>query len=148
MKITWNWGTKIVIAYAIFIVLIMTAVIKALSQNVDLVTPDYYAQELDYQNKYNKMQNAQELQTPVNVVQTGTNVVITFPAEAAGPYSGTILFYRPSNSAEDISMPITADANGKMVVPTAKLKTGNYSVIIDWATKQKKYFNKATIFVQ
>lgn len=148
LSLKWNWGTGIVLAYTIFIILIVTAVVKALNQNVDLVTPDYYAQELDYQNKYDKMQNAATLKEPVLINQQGSNVVITFPAEVKAPYTGTVLFYRPSNSAEDVSMPLQADGTGKMVVPVAKLKTGNYSVSIDWSADGKKYFSKANLFVQ
>lgn len=148
LKLTWNWGTGIVLAYAIFIVLIVSAVYKALNQNVDLVTPDYYAQELDYQNKYDKMANAGTLTEPVKVEQAGANVVISFPAEVKGPYSGTILFYRPSNSADDVTIPIQAGQDGKMTVSTAKLKKGNYSVLVDWASGTTKYFNKLVLFVQ
>jgi hypothetical protein len=58
------------------------------------------------------------------------------------------LFYRPSNSADDVTLPVTADATGQMTVPTAKLKRGNYSVLVDWAGSGKTYFSKLTLFVQ
>jgi nitrogen fixation protein FixH len=148
LNLKWNWGTGIVLAYTVFIVLIVTAVGKALNQSVDLVTPDYYAQELDYQNKYDKMANAGTLKEPVTVEQAGTDVVLTFPKDITGPLTGTVLFYRPSNSAEDVSMPISIGQDGKMVVPTAKLKKGNYSVLVDWKAGATKYFNKLILFVQ
>jgi hypothetical protein len=148
LKIKWNWGTKIVVVYAIFIVLILTAVFKALNEKVDLVTPDYYAQEVGYQTKLDKMQNAESLTVPVSATQTGADVVIAFPSEVKGPYTGTVLFYRPSNSADDVTLPVTADATGQMTVPTAKLKRGNYSVLVDWAGSGKTYFSKLTLFVQ
>lgn len=148
LKLKWNWGTKIVVVYAIFIVLILTAVSKALNEKVDLVTPDYYAQEVGYQTKLDKMQNAESLTVPVSATQTGTDVVIAFPAEVKGPYTGTVLFYRPSNSADDVTLPVTANAAGQMTVPTAKLKRGNYNILVDWAGSGKTYFSKLTLFVQ
>ncbi len=148
LKLKWNWGTKIVVAYAIFIVLILTAVFKALGEKVDLVTPDYYAQEVGYQNKLDKMDNAEGLTQPVSAIQTADGVVVTFPAEVKGPYSGTVLFYRPSNSADDITVPVAANADGKMVVPTTRLKRGNYSLLVDWEAAGKKYFSKLAIFIQ
>ena len=147
-NLKWNWGTKIVVAYVLFVALIMTAVVKAFNQKIDLVTPDYYAQELDYQSKYDKMQNAGTLKEPVTAVQTNGNVVITFPKEVKAPYSGKVLFYRPSNSAEDVSLPLKADIDGQMLVPVSKLKKGNYSVLIDWSAGATKYFNKLIIFIQ
>lgn len=148
LSIKWNWGTKIVVAYAIFIVLIMSAVIKALNQKVDLVTEDYYAQEIDYQNKYTKMENAGMLTEAVTATQQGGNVVITFPKEVKAPYTGKVLFYRPSNSADDVSIPVNTNTEGQMLVPVAKLKKGNYSVLVDWVGGSTKYFNKLIIFIQ
>jgi hypothetical protein len=148
LNIKWNWGTKIVVAYAIFIVLILTAVFKALNEKVDLVTTDYYAQEVGYQTKLDKMDNAESLTIPVSAIQTADGVVIKFPAEVKGPYTGTVLFYRPSNSADDVTMPITANAGGEMLAPVTKLKKGNYNVLVDWAAEGKTYFSKISIFIQ
>lgn len=148
LKLKWNWGTKIVVAYSIFIVLILLAVSRAMSEKVELVTPDYYAQEVGYQNKLDKMNNAERLVTPVVATQTGNNVVITFPADVKGPYTGTALFYRPSNAADDVSLKITADTNGQMLVPATNLKKGNYSLLLDWKASGKAYFSKLAIFIQ
>lgn len=147
MKLQWNWGTKIVLAYAIFIVLILTAVFKALNQKVDLVTPDYYAQELAYQDKQKKMENANAI-SPVNIMQQSSNVVITFPKETQGVLTGKVLFYRAANSADDVTLIIKADSNNKMLVPVAKLKKGSYTVITDWVAGGNKYYNKTDIFIQ
>lgn len=148
LNLKWNWGTGIVLAYTVFIVLIVAAVSKVLNQSVDLVTPDYYAQELDYQDKYDKMANAGALKEPVKVEQAGANVVLTFPKDVTGPLSGTVLFYCPSNSADDVSIPVNVAPDGKMIVPTTKLKKGNYSVLVDWKAGATTYFNKLVLFVQ
>ena len=46
-----NWGYKILMVYVIFIAGILLLVFKSSSQNQDLVTEDYYEQELKYQQK-------------------------------------------------------------------------------------------------
>ncbi len=46
-----NFGVKIVVFYILFISLILTLVIKCYNNKVDLVTNDYYAKELVFQNK-------------------------------------------------------------------------------------------------
>ena len=94
------------------------------------------------------MQNAGTLKEPVTATQQGSNVVITFPKEVQAPYSGKVLFYRPSNSADDVTVTVNTDAEGKMVVPVSKLKKGNYSLLIDWAGGTTQYFNKLIIFIQ
>ena len=63
MKI--NWGTGIVLAFIGFIAFIMYFVI---SMNInkdyqhDLVTDDYYKEELEYQNDIDKEENANNLE--------------------------------------------------------------------------------------
>lgn len=148
MKLKMNWGTGIIIAYSIFIVLILVAVFKAVNQKIELVTPDYYAQEIDYQNKLDKKENAGTLDVPVTVIQNERNVVITFPKEATGPLSGKVIFYRASNSADDVALNLKTDESGQMVVPVSRLKKGSYSVLIDWAAGTKKYYSKVSLFVQ
>ena len=62
MKI--NWGTAIVLAFIGFISFIMYFVISMNfndKYNHDLVTEDYYKEELGYQNDINKQSNAQRL---------------------------------------------------------------------------------------
>ena len=46
-----NWGYKIMIVYLVFVAGIAVMVYNSAMQNIDLVTPDYYAKELKYQEK-------------------------------------------------------------------------------------------------
>ena len=56
-----NWGYKILLVYAVFIAGILFLVYKASSQKMDLVTPDYYEQELKYQSQINATERANAL---------------------------------------------------------------------------------------
>ena len=46
-----NWGYKIAIFYILFVVGIVFLVFKASNQKVDLVTADYYGEEVRYQGR-------------------------------------------------------------------------------------------------
>ena len=82
MKI--NWGTGIVLAFIGFISFIMYFII---TMNVDskyehdLVTEDYYAEELDYQNDINKLSNSKRLNENVSYKKTEEGLIITFPKD-------------------------------------------------------------------
>ena len=76
-----NWGKKITIVYLAFVALIVTLVIVSVRQKVDLVTPDYYAKELNYQADINKINNAKALATPLKCVLQGQSILVTFPEE-------------------------------------------------------------------
>ncbi len=44
-----NWGVRITILYSSFVLFMSTMVYMCTRQHFDLVAPDYYAQELQYQ---------------------------------------------------------------------------------------------------
>jgi hypothetical protein len=55
-----SWGTKIAFLYLSFATMIGVMVYKSVTQSVDLVAPNYYEQELKYQDKIdgiNKIRN-------------------------------------------------------------------------------------------
>ncbi|MGL6269890.1 MAG: FixH family protein, partial [Chitinophagaceae bacterium] len=60
-----NWGYKIAVFYLVFIAGIMFLVIKSSRQQMDLVTTDYYAQELKYQDKIDQSKRADGLSEPI-----------------------------------------------------------------------------------
>ena len=52
-----NWGNRILFLYLGFVALIITLVVVSFSQKVDLVAPDYYARELNFESEIVKMKN-------------------------------------------------------------------------------------------
>ena len=60
-----NWGYKILLVYVVFVAGIMFLVFKSSSQKMDLVTTDYYAKELKYQQKIDAMNKVQKLSDTV-----------------------------------------------------------------------------------
>ena len=70
MKI--NWGTAIVVAFVGFISFIMYFVISMSTDKKfdhDLVTEDYYQQELKYQDDINKVENAKKLKVAIDLIE-------------------------------------------------------------------------------
>ncbi len=67
MKI--NWGTGIVIAFALFITFILYFVFKVQSDSQydnELVVEEYYKQELKFENQMEKEQNAIDMTDKIN----------------------------------------------------------------------------------
>ena len=52
-----SWGTKIAFLYLSFATMIGVMVYKSVTQSVDLVAPNYYEQELKYQDKIDGINN-------------------------------------------------------------------------------------------
>jgi hypothetical protein len=59
-----NWGYKILFVYLAFVAGILLMVFKSSIQKRDLVTPDYYAKELKYQQRIDAVKKTQALSAP------------------------------------------------------------------------------------
>ena len=88
-----NWGNKIVLSFILFATFIGYMVVKAFQEDFDLVAEDYYAQEINYQNKLNKLSNTADAGKEIKVKQIGGEILVTFPDQDV---TGSIHFYHPS----------------------------------------------------
>ncbi|MBK8496783.1 MAG: FixH family protein [Chitinophagaceae bacterium] len=79
-----NWGTKILIVYVAFISGVLYMVFKSSSQKSDLVTADYYAKELRYQEKIDEMNRVVDLRAPVEYEIRDRIIYIRFPGILPG----------------------------------------------------------------
>ena len=143
-----NWGTGIVLAFIGFISFIMYFVISMNTNNKydhDLVTEDYYKQELEFQNEINKETNANNLANNITSTKTEEGIIITFPEDLLiNSISGKVFLYRPSNKQFDFEMPISL-SNQNLLIPDKRLLDGRWNIKVDWQYKGKKYLYKKEI---
>ncbi|AOW20655.1 FixH family protein [Urechidicola croceus] len=144
MKI--NWGTGIVIAFLLFMSFILFFVIKSSTQDqykYDLVSEEYYKDELKYQVEIDKLNNAKSLKIEINKVDKG--IEIKFPVNFnANNTDGLVSFYRPSNKVLDFKLPLEI-AKNRMLISDEKLVQGNWNISIDFENNSKEYLIKKTI---
>lgn len=143
-----NWGYKITITFILFGALIIFMVVKSFQQNIDLVTEDYYGEELKYQEQIEKMENVNALETKVTAKLTDLGVLISFPDHV--PYekiSGKVQLYRPSQSAGDKFYDVALDTNYALTIKSSDLRPGKYLLKIDWSDGVKPYFQEISVFV-
>src|SRR5215217_4599711 len=99
MKI--NWGTGIVIAFALFMSFILYFVFEVQSNSKydnDLVVEEYYKHDSHFQDEMARIQNAHDLQQRPSITYTENGVKIAFPATFENDkIKGNVSLYRPSN---------------------------------------------------
>lgn len=146
MKI--NWGTGIVLAFIGFISFIMYFII---TMNVDkkydhdLVTEDYYAEELAYQEDIDKLKNSNELTENVSFKKSDEGLLISFPKNIDfNKISGKVFLYRPSNKHLDFDTAISL-SKPYLLIPDKRLVDGRWNIKIDWQYKGKSYLLKESI---
>lgn len=140
-----NWGLKIVLLYGGFVVLIMTLVIASSKQNVDLVSDDYYEQELAYQDVIDASKNQSVLSSPLSIHADESALTIEFPKEhTQQSIKGNVHFYSPINELWDKKIDIDTK-DGSLIVAREELVNTRYKVKVNWKVNDKNYYQESEI---
>ncbi len=146
MKI--NWGTAIFIAVICFIGFIMYFVVRMSTNDKydhDLVTEEYYQEELKYQEEIDKEKNAKTLEANITWGKTKEGIIIKFPKNLDKKnIEGTVFLYRPSNKQLDFETPISL-SNHHLLIPDNRLLDGRWNIKIDWKYNNNSYLFKEEI---
>ena len=143
MKISWGW--KIGFLYLGFVGLIVTLVVASSRQQIDLVSPTYYAEEVAYQKVIDAGRNQSGLSAAINVHANAQNVVITLPVElSTAAATGVVRFYSPVDAKFDRKFVLQASGNS-MSIDRSKLKNTRYTIKIDIEANGKKYYQETEL---
>lgn len=126
-----NWGTLIAIGYSSFIFFIGCMVYFTFGEKYDLVTEDYYAQEIAFQGKIDSKERAKSLHTSVKTSIKGEELSIHFPNQE-NAISGTIQCFRPSDEARDFTERFST-TTGIVSIPLNQFIKGKYILKMDWS---------------
>ncbi|MBK8521213.1 MAG: FixH family protein [Ferruginibacter sp.] len=142
-----NWGTKILIVYVAFVAGIVFMVFKSSTQNTDLVTSDYYAKELKYQDKIDEIARTAALTAPVEYRLENNTLAIIFPKDFAGKkLVGEAVLYCPSDEKKDIKQPFTIlDETLLLEVPAGS--KGLFELHLSWQDGGVTYYFEKKIFI-
>ncbi len=143
-----NWGYGIAIFYSVFVLALVFQVFKSTQYDHSLVSDKYYAEDIAYQEHYDKLANSQSLEQEVSVSQNGSKsaVEIQFPKDLSN-IRGEIHFFCPSDSRQDFRVPVRPNGDYKQVVSTQNLKPGLWRLKIDWKASRKSYFKEEVIII-
>ncbi|WP_269223300.1 FixH family protein [Flavobacterium sp. IMCC34518] len=150
MKI--NWGTYIVIAFALFISFIMYFVVKVQTDSKydnDLVVEEYYKHDVHFQDEMVRIQNAHDLKVKPIITVNTKGVTIVFPADfSPKEITGTVAFYRASNKKFDFQLPLVFTDAASVFVSNDKLIGGEWNINMEWKYKGKSYLTKEKVYIK
>lgn len=134
-----NFGTGIFLFMALFIIAMVSFVIFAHRQDVNLVHRDYYEKGVDHTAQMNRDRRSAIFKEQIHVTDDGLNVRITFqPDLAAHMQNGQVLFFRPSDHNKDIAYPVRLNGD-TCLIEKKELVPGRYVVKITWQTGQEDF---------
>ena len=148
MKFSWPIG--IVLFYGIFVVLLVSFVIFTTFNKVDLVSDDYYAQELNYQQHIDRVERTKSLDQGlfINYDMKEKKIEVQFPTSIpAENITGKIVFFRPSDAILDHNTSIQVGPGGRQTLDISNLNKGMWRIKIFWQVLQQEYFNEKSILV-
>lgn len=137
-----NWGTKLVLGMATFMVFIVAMGIIMISDQKDaLVEDDYYEKGIHYNKDYNRKEQTQADHAQPAIVVNDAMVLITFSQAA----KGTLQMRRTADQAMDKSFSFKTNVNKQVIIPSTSFKKGSWKVIISWVSDGKSYLYEQEI---
>ncbi|UKJ05925.1 FixH family protein [Solitalea lacus] len=122
---------------------------RAMRENFELISPNYYADELKYQEKINASENAGTLSESLKVEAINKSITIDLPKDFEGKsISGEINLVRPSDKSKDVKVPLNASMKGVQQISSNKFVKGLYLLQIQVKCDGKDYFFEQNIFMQ
>lgn len=142
-----NWGYKIVFAYIAFVLGITFMVIRSSIQKTDLVTTDYYAKELKYQDKIDEMNRTTSLSGLIKCEIRDAQLIIEFPKDFTGKkLEGELVLYCPSDEGRDVKKTFQVK-DEPLSLPLSSVKTGQYELHLNWKEGGLSYYFEKKIFI-
>lgn len=135
-----NWGNKLILVFIGFAGLMATLVYKAVNTHFELVSKEYYQDELRYQDKIDGRTNA-ALIGDVTVLYTNAGLLLQMPKEMEGvPVKGEAWFYCKTDATKDLRVSLATDNEGKQMINNKKLQAPKYLLKLTWEAADKKYY--------
>ena len=151
MKLTRNlWPIGIIVVCSLFFCGTVGLIVMACSQREDLVSDNYYEQELKYQGQIDRAERTRREASQTAVAYDAARQQITVslpPGQAQGNLSGTVELYRPSAANLDRSMKFSPDASGVQRLDASTLAPGLWKVRVSWTCDQRNYYVEQKVVV-
>ena len=142
-----NWGYKILLVYAVFVMGIMFLVFKSSREKVDLVTTDYYAKELKYQQKIDAMNRVSLLSDTVKYEMHEGKLTVVFPKDFAGKkITGDVVLYCPSDEDKDITQNFSIQ-DTPIFVPIHVVNKKEFELQLNWQADGTSYYFQKKLLI-
>lgn len=140
-----GWGTRIALLYGGFVAIIVILIVGSMRQDFDLVSKDYYAEEIAYQNTIDASKNQAGLSAPAYIITDPGYVTVTLPREfKSRVVTAALHFYSPVSTSLDKKFDLRTD-NGEITVARNDLAKTAYKLKISWESEGKRYYQETAV---
>ncbi|MFD2999519.1 FixH family protein [Pontibacter toksunensis] len=141
------WPYAIVVAMVLFMGYIAMFVYKAINQDVDLVSRNYYEQEIAYQEHIDKVGRTKAVgEVTINYQPENQAILLQLPETLAGQrISGSVNLFRPSDEGLDQEVPLQLGRDLSQLIETNELEKGLWKVRVNFSAGDETYYTEDTI---
>ncbi len=134
-----NFGKAIVLSFVLFAMFIGVLVTVCIREDVNLVSKDYYQDELEYQKKLDRIHNTNQMSQPPTIIAEKGRVSIVFE-KAYRVETGELKFSRPSSDKLDQRFELDPAGGNVQQFELRRWEPGLYRASLTWTTDGKDYF--------
>ncbi len=145
-----TWPRALFAFFIFYIGLLAFVLIKSRSVDHSLVVDNYYQDDIDYNDKYyiasvNRNMLNRDLQ--ITVDEEASKIVFKFD-EAGNAINGKVVFYRPSDKNQDVSVEFAANIDSYVwEYSYVDLKSGKWVVKVRWVVGDTEYYKEEMIYI-
>jgi len=138
-----NWGKWIFLSFVLFATFIAVLVVISMRQRVNLVSKEYYQEELAYQDQIDRLKNTEALPVKPVIEVSTESVRVTFPS-LKNVENGVLRLFRPSDDRLDqtIKVQSTDSVFRQTIRPLVK---GLYRAQFTWTMEGKEYYVESIV---
>lgn len=143
-----SWGNRLLLVFVAFAGLMSYMVYRCVQTPVELVSSEYYKDELAYQNVINDSKKANALSKSLHISREGGSIVITFPPELNNmPLNGNVYFYCASDENKDRKFSLNISNGGRWKIQDKSFIPGHYLVKIQWHSNNSDYYSEQPLII-
>jgi hypothetical protein len=134
--------------FIVFGLFIGYLVYRAVTTKYDLVSKEYYKDELRYQDKIDRIKNASKI-SEVKLEQDAEAVIIHLPQEQMGyAVSGDVFFYCITDDRNDYHTALQVDSTNRQIILKKALQKGAYELKINWQLGKELYYSEQKLQIR
>lgn len=147
------WPHAILAWFVVFSSAMAAWITFALRQNTELVSADYYEEEVRFQSQLDRLNRTAAVRGDVAVLYDAAQgqVTLRLPADHVvqrpSP-SGRIRFYRPSDARLDFEVPLALAGPGEQRIDVSARRGGQWKVRVQWKAGGQDYFFEQIVVLE
>jgi len=136
-----NWGHGLAIALGCFIlfILFLIFIFPMGKQNAEMISNNYYEEELKYQDIIDAKENAAKLEAIPTYKATSEGMMVSFPESIkVDDNMVNFVLFRTEDSNLDVKKEVGLQHN-VFLIPKKVLSAGSYTLKLKWTENKKLY---------